>query len=83
MNINTGRLFKSSFCPGLIVGIIAMLLVRNVFRHIIDFSNVLIFFFCEGAFFTLLYIIMIYAFVLNAKDKRFFFQLVKKHSEKN
>lgn len=77
MQINSKKLFKFSFCPSLIVGIIAMLFVRNGFRHIICFQNVWINLFCEGCLFAFLYAAMIYVFVLNANDKIFILKLIR------
>ena len=56
-----------------------MLLVRSGFKYVIGEQNTWVVFFCEGVLFLLLYAIMIYVFVLNAKDKAFFTQLFRKH----
>lgn len=79
MNIDSGKLFKYSFCPSLLVGVMTMLIVRNGLKHVICFQNAWNNFFCEGALFTILYVIMIYFFVLNNKDKDFFYRLIRKH----
>lgn len=79
MNISSGRLFKSSFSPSFIVGGVSILLVRSGFKYVIGEQNTWVVFFCEGVLFLLLYAIMIYVFVLNAKDKAFFTQLFRKH----
>ena len=80
MHINSGKVFRYSFFPSITVGVAAMLLVRFGLKQIIWTGNGWMNFLMEGFVFTLLYIGMVYVFVLNAKDKDFFFKLIRKHA---
>lgn len=80
MHINSGKVFRYSFFPSVMAGIVAMLLARFGLKQMIWTGNGWMNFLMEGFVFTLLYIGMVYAFVLNAKDKGFFFKLIKKHA---
>ena len=80
MHINSGRVFRYSFVPSVATAIIAMLLARFGLKQIIWTDNNWMNFLMEGFAFTILYIGMIYAFVLNAKDKGFFLNLIRKHA---
>lgn len=80
MHIDSGKVFRHSFFPCVITGVIAMLLTRFGMKRIFWTDNDWVNFFMEGFAFTLLYIGVIYVFVLNAKDKSFFFKLVRKHA---
>ena len=80
MHIDSRKVFRSSFFPSVATGIVAMLLVRLGMKRIFWADNDWINFFMEGIAFTVLYMGMIYAFVLNAKDKGFFLKLIRKHA---
>lgn len=80
MHINSGRVFRYSFFPSVAVGIVAMLLARFGLKQIFWTDNDWVNFLMEGFVFTILYIGMVYAFVLNTKDKGFFFKLIRKHA---
>ena len=80
MHIDSRKVFRSSFFPSVATGIVAMLLVRLGMKRIFWTDNDWINFFMEGIAFTILYMGMIYAFVLNAKDKGFFLKLIRKHA---
>lgn len=80
MHINSGRVFRYSFFPSVAVGIVAMLLARFGLKQIFWTGNDWVNFLMEGLVFTILYIGMVYAFVLNTKDKGFFFKLIRKHA---
>ena len=58
-----------------------MLLVRyGLKRFLLPVNNDWIELFLEEIVFTLLYIGVVYAFVLNEKDKSLFFLLIRKHA---
>ena len=80
MDINSVRVFKSSFFPSVLTGGVAMLLTRFGLRQLFGVGSVWMDFLMEGIVFTLLYIGMIYVVVLNARDKNFFLKLVRKHA---
>lgn len=80
MHINSGKVFKYSFFPSVMTGIVAMLFARFVLKQISWTDSVWGNFLMEGFVFTLLYIGMVYAFVLNAKDKSFFLKLIRKRA---
>ena len=80
MNIDSFRVFKSSFIPGVATGAIAMLSVKYGAEYVLWFNNGWIEFFTEGTAFTLLYVMMVYFFVLNKSDKVFFLKLIKRNN---
>ena len=80
MNIDSFRVFKSSFIPGVATGAIAMLSVKYGVEYVLWFNNGWIEFFTEGTAFTLLYVMMVYFFVLNKSDKVFFLKLIKRNN---
>lgn len=80
MNIDSFRVFKSSFIPGVATGTIAMLSVKYGVEYVLWFNNGWIEFFTEGTAFTLLYVMMVYFFVLNKSDKVFFLKLIKRNN---
>ena len=81
MHIDSGKVFKCSFLPSVMAGVVAMLLVRyGLKRFLLPVNNDWIELFLEEIVFTLLYIGVVYAFILNAKDKSLFFKLIRKHA---
>lgn len=80
MHINSRKVFRYSFFPSVVAGVLAMILARFGLKQIIWTDNGWINFLLEGLFFTLLYVGIVYVYVLNAKDKNFFFLLVRKHA---
>ena len=80
MHIDSGKVFKYSFSPSVITGFLVMLLVRFGMKRILWTDNDWINFVMEGFAFTLIYTGTIYIFVLNDKDKNFFFNLIRKHA---
>ena len=80
MNIDSFRVFKSSFIPGVATGAIAMLLVKYGIKYVLWIDNDWIKFFTEGTAFTLFYVMMVYFFVLNKSDKVFFLKLIKRNN---
>ncbi len=79
MHIDSGKVFKCSFLPSVMAGVVAMLLVRyGLKRFLLPVNNDWIELFLEEIVFTLLYIGVVYAFILNAKDKSLFFKLIRK-----
>ena len=80
MGIDSGRVFRSSFFPSLLTGVITMLLVRFGIRQIFWSDNAWINFFVEGTAFTILYVALVYGVVLNKSDKHFFLRLIKRHA---
>lgn len=80
MNIDSFRVFKSSFIPGVAIGAIAMLLVKYGIKYVLWIDNDWIKFFTEGTAFTLFYVMMVYFFVLNKSDKVFFLKLIKRNN---
>lgn len=80
MRIDSKKVFKYSFLPNVIVGIMSMFLVRYGLKEILWLDNNWVIFFIKGLAFTLLYIGFIYTLVLDRKDKDFFFGLIRKHA---
>lgn len=80
MHIDSLKVFKYSFLPSVITGIIAMLLARYCLKQLFVYGNDWINFFLEGISFSILYILMIYVFILNDNDKNFFLKLIRKHA---
>lgn len=79
MRLNSSKIFKYSFLPSFIIGIVAMWVARNAFPYMYCSSNHLINFLGQGFTFILCYVSLIYLFALNSVDKAFILKQLKKN----
>ena len=78
MNLNSKKIFLSSFLPSLLTGILSVIICRI---FIIKFCNnfpIIISFFIGGSMFLILYVTIIWTICLSKDDKNFFTKLVRK-----
>lgn len=80
MKINSAKVFNKCFFPSVLAGITALLTVYYGFRKTIWFDSTLMNFLYEGFTFTILYVAFTYIFIMNKKDKDFFFKVMKRNA---